>query len=31
MYEQIAAVRAKGAKPDLNTLLRRGHTWRVGA
>ncbi len=31
MYEQIAAVRAKGAKADLNALLRRGHTWRVGA
>ncbi|MFO0995997.1 MAG: 2-oxoacid:ferredoxin oxidoreductase subunit beta [Alphaproteobacteria bacterium] len=31
VYDQIAAVRAKGGKPDLNALLRRGHTWRVGA
>jgi 2-oxoglutarate ferredoxin oxidoreductase subunit beta len=30
LVAQIEAERAKAPKVDLNTLLRRGHTWQVG-
>ena len=29
VYAQIEVAKAKAPKPDMNELLRQGHTWRV--
>ncbi len=29
LYDQIKLVRSRSAEPDMNAILRSGHTWTV--